>query len=460
MKNGFLKIVSLVLVAVSVLGLVVSGYGLKDVMAEKERKQAEKAEKVEQLETYKEGLKTLEENRKAYEEGKKAFEEGQKRYDAGKAALEKGEQEYVQGYHLLAEKTSEFLAGNAKLEESKATLDAKEQKYSAGLQEYQAKRAQSEAAIKVHNTYTAYAATIANHEVQALIGRASAAVQEYQTAVQNGDATGQQTASAKLLAIDTDIGNNSTLAAQNISDYKTLLTIAGTVKYYNDNKDLIDKGVAAKAALDAAEGELKANRAKLDAGWKQYNDGIAQLQEGRIKLAQGQIQIENAEKELEEGKEKLSAAEKELEAGKEKLAEFEAGEKKIKAAEAEMKKNEDIKKNLEANPQLTLAEAFQKALDDATEKTTKELTARAVILGAVGVAAVLLLIAGFMGLLSKPLGVIALTGAAVAVFALVYTFTGERGITSLQIATAAALAVLGVAYFPSCKLAKAPAKAE
>lgn len=42
MKNGFLKIVSLVLVAVSVLGLVVSGYGLKDVMAEKERKQAKR----------------------------------------------------------------------------------------------------------------------------------------------------------------------------------------------------------------------------------------------------------------------------------------------------------------------------------------------------------------------------------------------------------------------------------
>lgn len=445
MKTVFLKIISLVLVAVSVLALGVSGYGLKDVMDEKASKEAEKAEKVEQLEAYKEGLAALEKNRKAYEEGKKAYEEGLKQYEEGKASLAAGESQYAQGYNLLAVKNREFLDGKATLEQSKQKLDAGEKAYSEGLSKYNAGKTALDAKT---SAYQNAKALVTNAGATALYNKAKPLVETFNSETATDEE--KNTAKTNMAPIDATISGAGLPGISNCFQLVGIYNAAlAGVKDYEDGK----------AALETADKELKTNRAKLDAGWEQYKAGEAKLADGQVQLAQGQNRLAAAAAEIEAGKEKLAAAEKELEAGKAKLAEFEAGEKKLKAAENEMKKNEEIKKNLEENPQLSIAEAFQKALDDATAETTKELTTRAVILGAVGVAAVLLFASGVMGLLSKPICIVALIGAVLGGFALGYSFTGEWGISTLQMAAAAA-AVSGVAYFATVRLSKAPAKAE
>lgn len=362
----------------------------------------------------------------------------------------------------MAAKTKELKDGWAALNKAKEELEAGQKKYDAGLaqyneklEQYNAGRAALEAKKADYNKAKQGVAMLGG-----LYGDAAPLVKACQDAEAAGDDEAKQTALENMAPLNVAIQGNPALQAMGITDCFKLVgaynQMQTGIKEYEDNKALLDK---AEQDLTAGKQLLDENKLKLDAGRKVYEEGLKKAENGELQLAQGQAALTGSAARLEAGKARLSAAESELKAGREKLAEFEAGEKKIKAAEAEMKKNEDIKMNLAQNPSLSLAEAFRKALDDATVKTTKELTTRASILGAVGLAAAILFIAGVFGLFSKPLGALALIGAALSIFALIFTFMGERGITPLQIAAAAALTVAGVVYFPAGKFAKAPVKA-
>ena len=115
------KVLSAILIAASLFGLVGGGLALKDALGSKAYWEAASGggDSIGMLE---DGLNQLKANEQAYLDGRKALEEGKAAYAEGKAqleegakALEEGQKAYDEGVKTLEQKTAEYEAGVQKL---------------------------------------------------------------------------------------------------------------------------------------------------------------------------------------------------------------------------------------------------------------------------------------------------------------------------------------------------------
>jgi uncharacterized phage infection (PIP) family protein YhgE len=123
------KVLSVVLIAAAVFGLVGGGLAIKDALSSKTYWELVSGggDSIGQLE---DGLNQLKENEQAYldgrvalEEGKIAYAEGQVQLEEGAKALEEGQTAYEEGVKTLEEKTAEYEEGVKKLEEGQKAYD-------------------------------------------------------------------------------------------------------------------------------------------------------------------------------------------------------------------------------------------------------------------------------------------------------------------------------------------------
>ena len=260
------KVLSAILIAASLFGLVGGGLALKDALGSKAYWEAASGggDSIGMLE---DGLNQLKANEQAYLDGRKALEEGKAAYAEGKAqleegakALEEGQKAYDEGVKTLEQKTAEYEAGVQKLAaagvqlaEGKKTLDTKEAEYQAGLANLEQAKALLDGLGQLQDGFATWE-------------------QGY-----NGLKAFQQAAAAQGTTLPDPAPDN--VAVYDAAIAQTKETVETGLAYC----DQLDQLKAQKAQLEAAIEQMTEagqDTAELEAQLAQVNAGIAQIEAG------------------------------------------------------------------------------------------------------------------------------------------------------------------------------------
>ncbi|MCR5090165.1 MAG: hypothetical protein K6C08_11735 [Oscillospiraceae bacterium] len=234
MKNS--KVLSVILLVASVLGIIGGGTSLNSVQSAKARWEEKAAASQESLGQLEEALTALQGIEEDYYAGREALAQGQEDYELGIQTLEEKKTAYGDGLKTIEEKQAEYDAGMGKLAEEQAALEE-------GAAELEARRAEYEAGLA------------AAHEYEARLEAYQARVKEYEA----GEASLAESAEA------VEAGQEALDTARDKLDAgeKTLAEAAGLI---SDAQAELDAGKAAYASgslqletlCTAAEGVLQA----------------------------------------------------------------------------------------------------------------------------------------------------------------------------------------------------------
>lgn len=278
------KICSILLALVSIFGLLVGAFGIKDALAVKDFMTSGEGDPVAQLT---DGIKQLKENESAYldgviqvKDGEVQLADGAVQLADGEAQLADGKKQLKDGEAQLAQGYKDYAAGQKELAAGQKLIDENTAAYKEG----KATLAKIEPIIPYLEQYIAFRdGTIAK-------------------------LPGFETAQEWFMAV-----------------VRPLMKELGLFDIPNDVKDLpkyVTTMVAdGKAQLKEYEDGLKA----LEAGKKQLAEGKKQLQDGEAQLADGRKQVAQGEKDLVAGYKDYEDGQAQLADGKKQLAQFEDG---------------------------------------------------------------------------------------------------------------------------------------
>lgn len=362
MKRTLLTVISILLVAASVFGIVASGSGLDDVSDILRYKRNQKADLVDFVDMLEERVAELREveadrtdDEKEYAEsvvtdtvGGQKLSDGQQQYNAGAGKIAKGQAEYDAAEKLYNEKKAEYDAAERQLHDAENQLaDAKAQR-DAGQARIDAATDDYERAKKVLNlidnspTLTIIEKVLENYGFTS-IEEARAAVKEYED--------GQ----AQLAEANAQIA-------------------------------------AAEQQIEAGKVQLADAKAQLDAGKAQLDDAKAQLDNGKAQLASAKNQLNAGQQQLNDNVEKMNDL-------KDTLAQQDDVKSAVTSGVAVLMENDEIAKLVtdESDYESVIAAARQYAEDDA-ERLTDELDVRNSLYNALRILSVVALAAGAIGL--------------------------------------------------------------
>lgn len=357
-------LISILLAASSVFGIIASGSGLDDVsdiLRYKRNQKSDLIDFVDVVEDRVEELREAEANRteeeKEYAETVVTDKVGTQKYDAGKAQYEAGAQKIANGQ-------AQYDAAEKTYNEKKAEYDAAEQRLAEG-------EAQLNAAKK---------------ERDAAQAQLDAATDKYERA-------------KKLFALI----DNSTI----LTKVEVLLERFGFTS--------LEEARAAVKEYEDAQAQLAEANAQISAAEQQIADGKTQLAEAKQQLDNGKAQLDSAKQQLDNGKAQLAAAKRQLDAGQQQLTrnvekmnevkEDLAAQDDAKAAvtagiEILMDNDEIAKLVTDENDYESVIEAARKYANDDAKKLTDELDLRQSLYNLLRIVSIIGIVAGVIGLLA------------------------------------------------------------
>ncbi len=364
MKRTLLMLISILLAASSVFGIIASGSGLDDVsdiLRYKRNQKSDLIDFVDVVEDRVEELREAEANRtdeeKEYAETVVTDKVGTQKYDAGKAQYEAGAQKIANGQ-------AQYDAAEKTYNEKKAEYDAAEQRLAEG-------EAQLNAAKK---------------ERDAAQAQLDAATDKYERA-------------KKLFALI----DNSTI----LTKVEVLLERFGFTS--------LEEARAAMKEYEDAQAQLAEANAQISAAEQQIADGKTQLAAAKQQLDSGKAQLDSAKQQLDNGKAQLAAAKQQLDAGQQQLTqnvekmnevkEDLAAQDDAKAAvtagiEILMDNDEIAKLVTDENDYESVIEAARKYANDDAKKLTDELDLRQSLYNLLRIVSIIGIAAGVIGLLA------------------------------------------------------------
>lgn len=364
MKRTLLMLISILLAASSVFGIIASGSGLDDVSDILRYKRNQKSDLIDFVDVVEDRVKELREaeaNRtdeeKEYAETVVTDKVGTQKYDAGKAQYEAGAQKIANGQ-------AQYDAAEKTYNEKKAEYDAAEQRLAEG-------EAQLNAAKK---------------ERDAAQAQLDAAKPKYENA-------------KKLFAL---------------IDSSTILTkVEALLERFGFTS--LEEARAAMKEYEDAQAQLAEANAQISAAEQQIADGKTQLAEAKQQLDSGKAQLDSAKQQLDNGKAQLAAAKRQLDAGQQQLTqnvekmnevkEDLAAQDDAKAAvtagiEILMDNDEIAKLVTDENDYESVIEAARKYANDDAKKLTDELDLRQSLYNLLRIVSIIGIAAGVIGLLA------------------------------------------------------------
>ena len=364
MKRTLLMLISILLAAASVFGIIASGSGLDDVSDILRYKRNQKSDLIDFVDVVEDRVKELREAEANRTEEEKEYAEtvvtdkvGTQKYDAGKAQYEAGAQKIANGQ-------AQYDAAEKTYNEKKAEYDAAEQRLAEG-------EAQLNAAKK---------------ERDAAQAQLDAATEKYERA-------------KKLFALI----DNSTI----LTKVEVLLERFGFTS--------LEEARAAVKEYEDAQAQLAEANAQISAAEQQIADGKAQLAEAKQQLDSGKAQLDSAKQQLDNGKAQLAAAKRQLDAGQQQLTqnvekmnevkEDLAAQDDAKAAVAAgieiLMDNDEIAKLVtDESDYESVIEAARKYANDDAKKLTDELDLRQSLYNLLRIVSIIGIVAGAIGLLA------------------------------------------------------------
>lgn len=371
MKRTLLMLISILLAASSVFGIIASGSGLDDVsdiLRYKRNQKSDLIDFVDVVEDRVEELREAEANRteeeKEYAETVVTDKVGTQKYDSGKAQYEAGAQKIANGQ-------AQYDAAEKTYNEKKAEYDAAEQRLAEGEAQLNAAKKERDAAQAQLD-----AAKPQYERAKRVLAKAEEFKKKY-------DGTLLPGLIEKVLS---DLG------------FKTMDEVQAAVKEYED-----------------AQAQLAEANAQISAAEQQIADGKTQLAEAKQQLDSGKAQLDSAKQQLDNGKAQLAAAKRQLDAGQQQLTqnvekmnevkEDLAAQDDAKAAvtagiEILMDNDEIAKLVTDENDYESVIEAARKYANDDAKKLTDELDLRQSLYNLLRIVSIIGIAAGVIGLLA------------------------------------------------------------
>ena len=364
MKRTLLMLISILLAASSVFGIIASGSGLDDVsdiLRYKRNQKSDLIDFVDVVEDRVEELREAEANRteeeKEYAETVVTDKVGTQKYDAGKAQYEAGAQKIANGQ-------AQYDAAEKTYNEKKAEYDAAEQRLAEG-------EAQLNAAKK---------------ERDAAQAQLTAATEKYENAKKLFALIDSSTILTKVEALLERFG------------FTSLEEARAAMKEYEDAQAQLAE---ANAQISAAEQQIADGKTQLAAAKQQLDSGKAQLDSAKQQLDNGKAQLAAAKRQLDAGQQQLTRNVEKMNEVKEDLAAQDDAKAAVTAGIEILMDNDEIAKLVtDENDYESVIEAARKYANDDAKKLTDELDLRQSLYNLLRIVSIIGIAAGVIGLLA------------------------------------------------------------
>lgn len=357
-------LISILLAASSVFGIIASGSGLDDVSDILRYKRNQKSDLIDFVDVVEDRVKELREAEANRTEEEKEYAEtvvtdkvGTQKYDAGKAQYEAGAQKIANGQ-------AQYDAAEKTYNEKKAEYDAAEQRLAEG-------EAQLNAAKK---------------ERDAAQAQLDAATEKYERA-------------KKLFAL---IDNSTILTKVEVLlerfGFTSLEEARAAVKEYEDAQAQLAE---ANAQISAAEQQIADGKTQLAAAKQQLDSGKAQLDSAKQQLDNGKAQLAAAKRQLDAGQQQLTQNVEKMNEVKEDLAAQDDAKAAVTAGIEILMDNDEIAKLVtDESDYESVIEAARKYANDDAKKLTDELDLRQSLYNLLRIVSIIGIVAGVIGLLA------------------------------------------------------------
>lgn len=365
MKRTLLMILSILLAASSVFGIVAAGSGsdeLSDILRFKRGQRSDILDFVEILDGRVAELRKAEENRT---EDEKDYTESVVTDQKGSEQLSAGQQQYN--------------AGAEKIAQGQAEYDAAEAQYNAKLAEYQAaEKRLNDAEAQLND---------AKEQRDAAQAKLDAATPAYQKA-------------KPIYDLIQSLGGWGDLVSQTLAKYgyTSIEDLKAEMKAYEDGQAALAE---ANTQIAAAEQEINNGKTQLAAAKTQLDQGKEQLAAAKVQLDNGKAELAAAKAQLNAGQQQLSENVDKMNELKETLTEQDDVEEAVKSGIAVLMDNDGIAERVsDESDYESVLQAARDYVEADTDELNAELDLRQNLYNILRVISIIGVIAGVFGVLA------------------------------------------------------------
>ncbi len=368
MKRTLLLILSVLLAASSVFGILAAGSGsdeLSDILRFKRGQRADITDFVDVLETRVAELRETEANRT----------EDEKDYTESVVTDQKGTEQ-------LSEGQQQYNAGAAKIAQGQSEYDAAEAQYNAKLAEYQAaEKRLSEGEAQLNE------AKAQRDEAQKKLDEATPAYERAKRVFDRIDSLGLTGLESVVNGILSQFG------------FTTLDEARAAMKEYEDGQAQL---AAANEQIAAAEKEIEDGKTQLAAAKVQLDNGKAQLDAAKVQLDNGKAQLAAAKQQLDAGQQQLNDNVDKMNELKDTLTEQDDAEAAVKSGIAVLMENEGIASRVSDETDYeSVLQAARDYVEEDVESMNAELDLRKNLYNTLRIICIIGLAAGIAGVLAS-----------------------------------------------------------
>ena len=365
MKRTLLMILSILLAASSVFGIVTAGNGsdeLSDILRFKRGQRSDITELIDDFDARLAKFRKAEENRT----------EDEKDYTESVVTDQKGTEQYNAGQQ-------QYNAGAAKIAKGQAEYDAAEAQYNAKLAEYQAaEKRLNDAEAQLND---------AKAQRDAAQAQLDAATPAYQKA-------------KPIYDLIQSLGGWGDLVSQTLAKYgyTSIEDLKAEMKAYEDGQAALAQ---ANTQIAAAEQEINNGKTQLAAAKTQLDQGKEQLAAAKVQLDNGKAELAAAKNQLDAGQQQLNENADRVDEVRETLKQIDNDEEAVKFGVEELMKYDGIADLVtDTSDYESVSQAARDFIDSDTEELNAELDLRQNLYNILRIISIIGVIAGVIGVLA------------------------------------------------------------
>ena len=365
MKRTLLMILSILLAASSVFGIVTAGNGsdeLSDILRFKRGQRSDILDFVDILDGRVAELRKTEENRT---DDEKDYTESVVTDQKGSEQLSAGQQQYN--------------AGAEKIAKGQAEYDAAEAQYNAKLAEYQAaEKRLNDAEAQLND---------AKAQRDAAQAQLDAATPAYQKA-------------KPIYDLIQSLGGWGDLVSQTLAKfgYTSIEDLKAEMKAYEDGQAALAQ---ANTQIAAAEQEINNGKTQLAAAKTQLDQGKEQLAAAKVQLDNGKAELAAAKNQLDAGQQQLNENADRVDEVRETLKQIDNDEEAVKFGVEELMKYDGIADLVtDTSDYESVSQAARDFIDSDTDELNAELDLRQNLYNILRIISIIGVIAGVIGVLA------------------------------------------------------------
>ena len=365
MKRTLLMILSILLAASSVFGIVTAGNGsdeLSDILRFKRGQRSDITELIDDFDARLAKFRKAEENRT----------EDEKDYTESVVTDQKGTEQYNAGQQ-------QYNAGAAKIAKGQAEYDAAEAQYNAKLAEYQAaEKRLNDAEAQLND---------AKAQRDAAQAQLDAATPAYQKA-------------KPIYDLIQSLGGWGDLVSQTLAKYgyTSIEDLKAEMKAYEDGQAALAQ---ANSQIAAAEQEINNGKTQLAAAKTQLDQGKEQLAAAKVQLDNGKAELAAAKNQLDAGQQQLNENADRVDEVRETLKQIDNDEEAVKFGVEELMKYDCIADLVtDTSDYESVSQAARDFIDSDTEELNAELDLRQNLYNILRIISIIGVIAGVIGVLA------------------------------------------------------------